>query len=1069
MRQPLPKPGLPQPYCVVVCYNSTHVPQFALTNYGIGANDTNTVTVKGYTVPVLLVLDNFMLSDGKPEGMGNGLIRREASLSIKFDGPFSSGPFSKKFYSAGASQDSFYFGIWVSDYSLSISDVYLTGLFFGYYKLDMGISWEEATLGTTLKLIEWTLVMNGRYNNNTEAAENILDGSEWQRLIQAPSYLGYRSKVQAVGRVDSGIGGYPSYNKAVLGVIAGVVQSSVLSGTSIILGKSPTLATIVGTNVKLKLGNGALVTGTITDLTGGIYGIDTTGMVLNVSWDSVAIKHIGTLGVGVPLTTTFKSGEIVLDTAPLTRIPSPTMFIQSPGNIEFYLAGVQTSASPIYVKLTGILDEVTKKLGLEDVKDVANPTWPYAGVNVNFDAVQQSSNFSGADAHLNYANWQAAQTYTLHFSNKTFALVDIQKEGMPWEIIVTPHVNNTVPVTNVFYIRMIENTTIQADTAGRLAIFYSNGTGLIQVPAADITSVAYANTDFSMVNMAKITLKKRPSDTNAAYDNNFLYVDTWPPLYAADVIKYILAQGGMPAPMLGASLSTDDMIGNTLSLEINAETWTELLDSVMFESGLLLYSDIGKYHVRKCFNNAVVRTWNRLASSETYMMVVAQADIAFNDVIENTYRFNIGRNLTSVDASGREYVRVHYTFKYKTSNFGGEKLRVLRSVKAAKNNDRIIDYTFKHITDSLTCRVAATQITRIGHPANIPETTRQVEIGLPLSYMHLQAMDVVALKDFRHITRIDADVLPVYDETSTSNPVYTTKDGSVFAKYSDDVPYLLIPGIGVITNIEYDLSGDGPPIKATFKQVQVGTASNIKEVTVKSNTAIENTAELATTPGTSTEQNTPNTYLCPMGASVVNVIITPGDAVINSPTVNDACCNTSTTDATTYNDPIITIICVDGNGNPSEEWPSYCNSSMYIYIIASDFLINDGGTLFFPVYATGKISTFPNITLESLSYPGEGVVSPSCAVYTPLYDDTGATRVIGVLAVQPCVFGWPNDMYEKSFVLRFGILGCSGFNPGAVDDDANPNTPPVPTWPPTYSQQALIVTVTLSKTSDIAL
>lgn len=1065
MRQVLPTTDLTQPFVAIVCYDAaTNTPTFAFTTFGLNVADAKYVVCNTTEVPILTNIDNVQVTEDKPDGLGKGLIRREVTFDVKSNGPFALAPLSNMLYSAGATTDTFYFGVWVTDYTKSLTDILQTGIFFGYYKLDMGMSWEENSLVTGFKLSEIVTLMNGRYNTNTEAAEELLDGSEWQRLIDAPAYLGYRGKVKATGRVDSGISGYESYSKSVRAVIAGIVQSSTLSGTSINLGKSPTLASVVGSSIKLKFGNGCLVAGTVTDLGGGEYGIDTTGMTLNAAWDTIDVKNVGTLAPAAPLTLTFKPNEVMLDTALLTRIPSPTMYLRSSGNIEFYLAGVQTSATPLYLKLTGIVDEATKTLSCEDFKDPANPTWPRTGVNVDFNAGLQSTNFTGADAHFNYASWLVSQNYTLHFSNKTFVLADVQKEGMPWEVIVTPHVNSSIATPNVFYVRMIDNTTIMEDGNGAPAIFYDKGDTLVTVPASAIASIQYANTDFSMVNLCKITLNSRPSDVDVAYDNNFLYVDTWPPMYSAEVIKYILLQGGMDTSMLGASLTSDTDLGNTLSLEVEDETWSELLDTVMFESGLQLDASIGLYHVGVSFNKATIKTFNRGASTETYQRVVPQADIAFGDVVDGTYKFTIGRTLTNVDANGREYVRVHYTFNYPYSTYGGTKLRTLRSTKAVKDNDRIIDYTFKHVADTLTCTAAAAQMTHIGHIANIPETTRIVEVGLPFKYAYLQAMDVVSMKDFRHISAEDSP-LPLYDPAITTNPVYTLGELGVYAKYTQTTPFMLIPGIGVISRITYNFSGNGIPVTVSIKQVQPGTTSNLKEVAINLNvnTDVENATEDAITPEDAVPVPPNYHYYCP-DSSPASVTVTPGEPTVSSATVSDACCNTTTDTATTYSDAKVVVVC-----DPTEkglEWPDGCFALFDIYTDPDDTEIGNMDTIQVPVW--GLFSGDVVGSLNSISYAGMGDVPSDCVIFVAGdgVEVLGYGNALGVLFVKPCFFNSPAGMPVKPIYLEFKIVKCSIF-PVMVDHDDDLNTPPIATHPPTITYKTVQVTIALRPVSDI--
>lgn len=1019
-----------QPLCIIAVHDkATSLPVFGLTNFGISTLDSDEVLLQGIRIPLRLTVDDLIYREMRPSGLGMGLQRRECSFSIKEGGPFSIAPFVAQIYSAGASVGKFFFSVWMCDVSHSLKDIAEVSTFLGYFDLDAGLGWDESNLATTIHLVERLTMLTTRYSAGIEDAEALLAGSEWQHLLEAPAYLGHHMRVPAYGRAAAQIGGFETYNKAVLGVIAGLVQSSILDGTSIPLGKSPTLGSIVGDVVKLKMGNGCIIQGTITDLGDGEYGIDTTGLSVGVAWANVTVYNKGWTATGDPVTQakTDLSSVFLDNSLELDVIPSPTMYLKTSGT-ELYNGG-PVSVGALFCKLTGIKDEANKELSCELLKDPANTNYKYGGVTVEFDAVQQSITWSdAADLHLNYAKWLNKQSCALYFSNKTFVLADIQKQGMPWELIITPHVNAAVPLEHVYYIKLVNNSTIAETTTGTLAIYADDGTALTPIADSDIDSITYNCGDYAVPDLCRIKMKKRITDINEAYDENLLYVDTSRALHAAEVITYIMDQAGIDTALRGYSLrSGTNLLGNPMSVKITTETWTELLESVVFESGLTVNSEYGFYDARTAFDKTAVRTFNNTADpTQTFMLVDTVGVVPFSDVVDGTYKMDIGRTYTNIDADGREFVRTHYTFQYQYSSYHGAKMRKLQSTKAVKNNDRKVDYTFKHLFDTPTATAAATQMTRIGHVANIPETTRTITVGLPLCYTHLQVLDSVYMAGFRHVSALD-DPLPAYDDASAVNPVYTLSDQGPCAKYTAAVPYMLMPGIGIVDALEFNLSGTGTPVTLTFKQVQVATTSNLRSVAekIELNEATENPTGI----DAATETTRPDaTYMCMRdhagGAPAPTVVvINAGDVKPSGVTIADPCCNSTTSDGDSESDGGVTVICTEDGGycHPDDtqcEWPDGCLDDVNVrYEYVDGDTIKSTDPILIDLYQFGD--TRP--VLVSLSYIGQSSTD-TCVTYSII--DAPADIRFARLIVYPCVFAAPANMYGKVLQLIFHTTQC---------------------------------------------
>jgi len=1081
MRGILPSQDMTQPYCIVVVYDkATDTPSFALTNYGIGQLDSDTVLFGGMRIPLVAKVNDLKFKEMRPSGLGSGLHRRECSFSIVNGSPFALAPFSAGLYSAGATTDSFYFSLWVNDFSKSVEDMYVSGMCLGYFDLDAGIGWDETSLITTIKLVERLTNLTGRYNQITEAAENLLAGSEWQRLLDQPAYLGYRPKVQAIGRVAGAIGGFDSYNKGVLGVIAGIVQSSTLSGTSIQLGKSPALASLVGTTVKLKMGNGCIISGAITDLTGGDYGINTTGMSVGVAWDNLLIYNKGWTAANdalLPAKNTDLSSIFIDNSMDLTRLPSTNMYLKSSGNVVLYNGGPVTTANPLFCRLTGIKDEANKELSCVLLKDPANTNYKYGGLSVSFDSSTHTTLWpAGDNVHLNFAKWLGKQTCGLYFTDRTYVLADIQVQGMPWELIITPYVNTAATTTLTFdyIIRLAGSTVIAEDSTGNHAIYADDGKSLTVIPNTEIASITYNSNAFGLADACKITLNRRLTAINPAYDENFLYIDTSKPMYAGEVISFIMDNASININLRDYTLRTGtNKIGNPMGLSIKSETWSQLLDVVVFEGGVQVDVKSGFYVLHTSFDKGNIYTFNCGAdSAQTFCYVDTNSVVNFGDIIDGTYKMDMGRLFTNIDSDGREFVRTWYKFQYVYSNYGGAKLRTLQSIKAAKNNDRVVDYTFKCLIDTASATAAAGQMMRIGHAANIPDVTRTITVGLPFSYLNLQVLDTVRLQDFRHITRIN-DPLPKYNDSSTTNPVYSIGTWGPTLKYTTSTPYALIPGVGIVDTLEFNFSGSGVPIMFTFKQVQARTTNNLKSVADYStiNTSADNIAATSTNQASGGTPNIPGAqYQCPDSNAIQKVVISSGEVKPSGVTISDPCCNTTSSSGDIASDPQIVVLCAGGCTGPkgcvTDNFPNGCvDFSRIWYEPRTDTTIGSTDTLIFDIYSFGDKCP----ALVELNY--EGKTTPDTCVSYANTCISGNAR-IGVLSVSPCVFNFPEGSYNKTITLKFTVSYCTSSMPPATNQDGSINTNRI--WAPRVNEYktktiGIAIPIDLRPVSDISI
>lgn len=1016
-----------QPFTVVVCFNAaTHVPEFALTNYGLNIADKMSVTVLGVEVPLYMQIGNVRIHEGRPQGTG-GLIRSSATFEITSVGPYARDPFSKTLYSAGSNVDTTYFGIWVIDYAESVGDIN-EGAFFGYYKLDADVGWNEGSLVTTISLIGILQMQTGRYSESMAAAETVLDGSEYSPLLTSPAYLGYRGKIKCVGRTSTTVAGYENVAKtAITGVVAGMVQSATLSGTSIVLGRSPTLATLVGQVVKLKMGNGCIIRGTITDLTGGEYGIDTTGLVLNDKWDTITAFQVGYNTGDTSLTSAVLPSTISI-VEEIDTIPSPTMYLKSTGPVEFYPDPTVTPG-PVFLRLNGLAEEATKRFSIDDFTwiDGSSIAHPRTLVNVEYHATQQNTVFSGDDAHLCYATWTVPQTYDLYFTKATFALVDIQRTGMTWELVATPYVNTAASFPNAYYVKLLNGTTIATDSAGNTNLFYDNGSELVVIPATDITSITYDCNDFSIPNLCRILLVNKPSVANESYANGYIYADVGPTKYAGEILTWILQQAGLGSIAALHLTSADNKVGNIMSLVLTNETWGELIDSVLFESGCTIRFEYGKAILLATGYDVEVKTWTRGASGDTYFRAEPKATIDYKNVIDNSVSLQIGRTYTSTDIDGREYVRVHYEFSYPYSEYNGTQLKKLTSNKTAKNNDRIIDYTFKHVCDKDTASVAIQQMTRIGHAANIPETTRTYTFAMGFDAANICAMDPVRLKDFKHVTMLD-EPLPEYRDEYDNYAYSYGEHGLVCCKYTQAVPYMLTPGLCVVEEVTYDFGSDGTPVTFKLKQVQFGTECNLREVAdaLHMPTDVENTDAGQVDYPTANYLNFP-TVTCALATFFMEV--KPTSVNFSTVVADDPCCD-STTTASEVSDVTVTAYC--------GWWPDYCSPvGLSISSEAIDgSTIDTGAGVTFRLLATMCNTMGDDATgygIDKIEYDGKEY-TPGCVFIGAGGGNGAATEVlagggcteynIGELVVMPCAFEYPTNTYGKTVDVIFTVSNC---------------------------------------------
>jgi hypothetical protein len=319
----------------------------------------------------------------------------------------------------------------------------------------------------------------------------------------------------------------------------------------------------------------------------------------------------------------------------------------------------------------------------------------------------------------------------------------------------------------------------------------------------------------------------------------------------------------------------------------------------------------------------------------------------------------------------------------------------------------------------------------MGHAANIPESMRVVDIGMPFSYLAYQVLDTVRLVDFRHITRVN-DPLPAYDDNSAANPVYTLGVNGPYYKYTEAIPYALLPGIGVIDAINFNFSGEGVPVSITFRQMQVNTTSNLKAVAERVeilNTSAENVTENAEGEASGGSGGYPGQgYRCPPGTTIQDVIIIPGEVKASSSTTIDPCCNTTTTTGDIVTDPSVTVLCVgvcdQPDGCPEDDWPLGCIDGTFIgYEPHTDTEIGNTEPLVFDIYNL-DLSGAGCPVLVAINYPGK-VTPDVCVQYADKcaqYNEGNA--VFGLLTVYPCIFNKPEGQYSKGIELVFDVPYC---------------------------------------------
>lgn len=117
------------------------------------------------TIPfqVDAIISNLKVKGTRPQSLGAGLIRREASFSVLSNNntsPYINGVLSAAIWSGGASTDSVIFSIWGTDVGSIVDsntkDI-TNGVCFGYFRLDSSTSWDEQSRTCNFNLIDVTI------------------------------------------------------------------------------------------------------------------------------------------------------------------------------------------------------------------------------------------------------------------------------------------------------------------------------------------------------------------------------------------------------------------------------------------------------------------------------------------------------------------------------------------------------------------------------------------------------------------------------------------------------------------------------------------------------------------------------------------------------------------------------------------------------------------------------------------------------------------------------------------------------------------------------------------------
>lgn len=799
------------------------------------------------------ILSDLKVKASRPQQLGSGLIRREASFSVLSNQnttPYVNGALTKAIWSGGKGIDSVLFSIWGVDIA-SITNAETKditgGVCFGYFKLDSSTSWDEESRTCVFNLIDVTLtddrIVAG--TDNAGARTLLTFNTEYNAKV-IPTVYG------AIKRIKT-LRGYPD-----ISLVDSVNKNQYFSGTvgadytaldTTIVLESPSydssilrqLISIGSTSVRVRMEDDEVISGTL-------------------SYDSGNNRVLLT---GCTRNTFYYTGK-----AYTSILASETSYDSQPKPVDYdiyygyYQRVFALSWSPLKLVLT---DAVSAYSGiLWNTTEIAKSGYGYVGLHASFPGSDTSEQFVFAkltqDSHVVGTQDNKSNTAEL------FIETDILKGAYntPYRLSSAPFGNTVDDISqvaigsykihgttlgfvkhvtyedknNLLWYAGLRNSDSTSKTTpyDQINLYFKNpilgagsGTsgvtswslihyssavtynhylnngytstpskiygvgedGLIEIPSSFISAIENGVAEYGYTNLIRVKLTTPPTGMGIGLVSNDLYVDC----------NYLPSWGADRHKILYEILADSRLVSFVAESNLNPTNYTGSPDTSI-SIGVLCSGETYTEVVDKLlFQLGETLRWNNKGSLDWYSTISSSLDgsglwtgsiIDSNNLYDNTAALHLSKYKSLNIDQYREYLPYYLEVSY--GGWADPFYKRDASKDSIGQDEVYLEYNFDYIQTKSSALTCINNFKKLGSASGIYATGRSISVIGGLQQLAIyEPLDTVLVNNYPSITE-DSDLTPIMHRSASS------------IQYDLVSSNFILQGICLIDTIEYNLS-----------------------------------------------------------------------------------------------------------------------------------------------------------------------------------------------------------------------------------------------------------------------
>lgn len=801
------------------------------------------------------ILSDLKVKASRPQQLGSGLIRREASFSVLSNQnttPYVNGALTKAIWSGGKGIDSVLFSIWGIDIasitSAETKDI-TGGICFGYFKLDSSTGWDEESRTCVFNLIDVTLtddrIVAG--TDNAGARTLLTFNTEYNAKV-IPTVYG------AIKRIKT-LRGYPD-----ISLVDSVNKNQYFSGTvgadytaldTTIVLESPSydssilrqLISIGSTSVRVRMEDDEVISGTLS-YDSGNNRVLLTGCTRNTfyytgkAYTPSIVSETAYDGESKPVDYDLYYGyytrvfalswnpyKLVLTdaTTAYSGILWNSFEIAKSGfgyvGLHASFPGSDTSDQFVYAKLSvdsavvGTPEHKTNVAHLFIETDVSNGAYdtPYRLSSAPFgntvDDLSQVA-IGSYDIHGTVLGFVKNVTYTdkngltwyagLRNSDQTSKATPYDQINLYFKNPVLGAGSGTSGVTGWSLIHYSSSVTYNhylnnGYTSTPSKIYGVGEDGLIEIPSSYVNAIENGVSEYGYTNLIRIKLTMPPTGMGIGLVSNDLYVDC----------DYLPSWGADRHKILYEILNDSRLASFTAQSNLNPANYTGSPDTSI-SIGVLCSGETYTEIVDKLlFQLGETLRWNNKGCVDWYSTISSSLDgsgLWTGSIINADYLYDnsAGLHLSKYKSISIDQYREYLPY-YLEVSYGGwaDPFYKRDASKDSIGQDEVyLEYNFDFIQTKNSALICVNNFKKLGSASGIYATGRSIPVVGGLQQLAIyEPLDTVLVNNYPCLTE-DLDLTPIMHRSGDS------------IQYDLISTNFVLQGVCLIDTVEYNLSID---------------------------------------------------------------------------------------------------------------------------------------------------------------------------------------------------------------------------------------------------------------------